>query len=142
MKDDARNRIRPFRQGGIAARIADHLTRHFTDVAVFIDFDKIPRGEDFATILEDRVASCDVFLAIIGKRWLTAASPDGQRRLHNPEDFVRLEIGAALCRGVFVFPVLVSEAACPNRPSCLVSWPRSRESKPSKFVVLADLSRI
>ena len=39
-------------------------------------------------------------------RWLEAAGADG-RRLDDPGDFVRLEIEAALTRGVRVIPVLV-----------------------------------
>jgi hypothetical protein len=41
-------------------------------------------------------------------------SPQGRRRLDNPEDFVRVEIGTALKRGIRVIPVLVEGASIPQ----------------------------
>jgi hypothetical protein len=56
-----------------------------------------------------------VLLALIGKNWLHAADKDGRRRLDSPEDFVRLEIAAALRRDITVIPVLVQGAAMPGK---------------------------
>ena len=80
---------------------------------VFKDVDSIEPGDDFAEVITAAVASCTVLLAVIGDRWLTAASQDG-RRLDDPGDFVRLEIEAALARGVRVVPVLVGGARMPR----------------------------
>jgi len=55
-----------------------------------------------------------VLVAVIGKRWLSAADEEGRRRLDNPEDFVRVEVGTALKRGVRVIPVLVEGASMPR----------------------------
>ena len=65
-------------------------------------------------MLSDRVGKCDALLAVIGKQWV--ASPDGQnrRRLDDPNDFVRIEIEAALQRDVPVIPVLVDGAPMPQ----------------------------
>jgi hypothetical protein len=60
------------------------------------------------------VGSCDVLLALIGDQWLTAKDEDGQRRLDDPDDFVRLEIEAALTRDVRVIPILVDGARMPR----------------------------
>ena len=58
--------------------------------------DNIPIGVNFRTHIDNAVAQSDVMLAIIGPGWLTAAKPDGQRRIHDPDDFVAIEIGSAL----------------------------------------------
>jgi hypothetical protein len=50
-----------------------------------------------------------------GPNWLTAADERGHRRLDDPDDFVRLEIEAALTRGARVIPVLAEGAVVPRR---------------------------
>jgi hypothetical protein len=74
----------------------------------------IPAGADFRRILEQSVSACDVMLVIIGDHWLAAADNKGKRRLENPDDFVRVEVEAALSRGMPVIPVLVGAAAMPG----------------------------
>jgi hypothetical protein len=65
-------------------------------------------------VITTAVESCDVLLALIGDRWLTITGPDGRRRLDNPDDYVRLEIEAALARNVRVIPILVDGAQMPR----------------------------
>ena len=60
------------------------------------------------------MGSCDVLIAVVGKRWLAAADEDGGRRLDHRDDFVRLEIETALKRGTRVIPVLVDDASMPR----------------------------
>jgi hypothetical protein len=55
-----------------------------------------------------------VLLAVIGKDWLSSKDEQGNRRLENPEDFVRTEIGAAFKYGKRVIPVLVGGASMPK----------------------------
>ena len=57
-------------------------------------------------------------LVVIGPRWLTAADPNGRRRLDDPDDLTRLEVAAALRRGIRVVPVLVGGAAMPSGAIC------------------------
>ncbi len=71
-------------------------------------------GDNFAEVIRSAVASCDVLLVLIGDRWLTIAGDDGRRRLDDPEDFVRLEIRAALARDILVVPVLAGKARMPR----------------------------
>jgi hypothetical protein len=52
-----------------------------------------------------------VLIALVGKHWLSATDEEGKRRLDQPEDFVRLEVAAALKRGIPVIPVLLDGAA-------------------------------
>jgi hypothetical protein len=97
-----------------AGRLYDNLHSRFPQNEIFMDVDSIKPGIDFIETIEERVGSCDVLVAVIGKRWLSAADEEGQRRLDNPEDFVRVEVGTALKRGVRVIPVLVEGASMPR----------------------------
>lgn len=65
-------------------------------------------------MIAQAVEACDALLAIIGQGWLDAADSDGNRRLDNPTDYVRVEIEAALNRGIPVVPVLVDDATTPT----------------------------
>src|SRR5262249_18922492 len=63
---------------------------------------------------DEQLAACIAFIAVIGPRWLTARGNDGNPRLDNPKDYVRLEIEAALKRDIRVIPVLVDGASMPQ----------------------------
>ncbi|MGM1060718.1 SRPBCC family protein [Saccharothrix sp. Mg75] len=91
---------------GHAGRLYDALAARFGEADVFLDVDSIGPGEDFAEVIERTLARCDALLAVIGRTW---ASP----RLHDPADFVRLEVERALARDLRVVPVLVAGAALP-----------------------------
>ena len=97
-----------------ARSLHDRLRRDFDPGQIFMDIDAIVPGEDFVKAIEKRVGECDVLIAIIGARWLTSKDEQGLRRLDNPEDFVRMEIGAALKRQITVIPVLVDGALMPQ----------------------------
>src|ERR1700744_1036885 len=99
---------------GMAGRLHDRLAQFFGQKNLFMDVDHIPPGVDFVNYLGDQVAVCDVFLAIIGPNWLNAKNEGGQRRLHDPDDFVTIEIAAALSRDIRVIPVLVDDARMPK----------------------------
>jgi hypothetical protein len=96
--------------GWLYARLVEHFGRE----QVFKDVDSIELGDEFPRVIAEAVGSCDVLLALIGGQWLTVADPHGRRRLDNRGDFVRLEIEAALQRGVRVIPILVDGATMPD----------------------------
>ena len=96
---------------GHAGRLADRLVEHFGRKRIFMDIDTIEPGEDFVTVIENAVGSCEVLIAVIGQKWLSAT---GSGRLDNPNNFVRLEIGTALRRNIRVIPVLVQRASMPK----------------------------
>jgi TPR repeat protein len=96
-----------------ARLVYDRLHARFPGNKVFIDVDSIDPGIDFAKAIEKSVGSCDVLIAVIGRQWLTS-SGGRRRRLDNPDDYVRLEIGTALKRGIRVIPVLVEGALMPR----------------------------
>jgi hypothetical protein len=99
----------------LAGRLYDRLAGRFGEGQVFIDVDAIAPGVDFARKIFRAVAACKVLLAIIGPTWLTVADERGHRRLDDPNDIVRLEVGAALARSVLVIPILVEGAVMPTR---------------------------
>jgi hypothetical protein len=99
---------------GHAGRVHDRLEREFGRDLLFMDVDSVPLGVNFATVLSEEVAKCDVLLAVIGPNWLNARDDDGSRRLDNPHDFVRIEIGAALQRSIPVIPILLDGAKVPK----------------------------
>jgi hypothetical protein len=71
-------------------------------------------GLDFRKILTERVTACDVFLAVIGDKWLSVTGPSGGRRLDDTDDYVRIEIEGALSRHIPVIPVLVGNSSVPK----------------------------
>lgn len=97
-----------------AGRLYDRLIAQFGADGVFMDVDAIHPGEDFVEVIEKKVAACDVFIVLIGPQWLSSLDDVGHRRLDNPEDFVRLEIVAAIRRTIRIFPVLVGGAEMPK----------------------------
>ena len=99
---------------GHAGRVHDRLERKFGRGLLFMDVDTIPLGRNFVRVLSEKVAQCDVLLAVIGPDWLTACDEQGERRLDSPTDLVRVEIGAALQRDIPVIPVLLDGAKIPK----------------------------
>ena len=79
-----------------------------------MDVDHIPVGVDFVAHLNNQVAACDVVLVVIGPNWLKMKDETGHRRLDQPDDFVAIEIAAALARDIRVIPVLVDGARMPK----------------------------
>src|SRR5262245_15385795 len=99
---------------GTAGRLHDRLAQTFGRNNLFMDVDHIPAGVDFTEYLHNQVAACDVFLAVIGPNWLDAKDHSGHRRFDDPDDFVTIEIAAALARNIRVIPVLVDGARTPK----------------------------
>jgi TPR repeat protein len=97
----------------IHAALKPHVPNPQADI--FVDVDNIPAGVDFVAHLDSKVAQCDVLLAVIGPDWLGVKNPrTGQRRLDDPKDFVRIEIAAALQRGILVAPVMLDDTPVPD----------------------------
>ena len=99
---------------GTTGRIYDHLEQSFHPDELFMDVEDIPAGLDFVRRLEGEVHRCDVFLAIIGPDWLSLSDAAGRRLIERDNDFVRIEIEAALKQNKYVIPVLVEGADMPS----------------------------
>jgi hypothetical protein len=120
-----------------AGWLYDRLVGHFGG-QVFKDVDSIELGDDFVEVITRAVGSCDVLLALIGAEWLTITDEHERPRLDNPDDFVRLEIEAALSRRVRVIPVLVGGARMPRAedlPDSMAALVRRQalELSPTRF---------
>lgn len=98
---------------GRAGRLFDVLVSRLGGRNVFQDVAAIAPGTDFPQQVADAIAKSDAALVVIGSEWLTIRGPDGTRRLDEPGDYVRGEIGAALAAEVPVVPVLVGDAELP-----------------------------
>jgi hypothetical protein len=121
-----------------AGWLFDRLADHFGGGQVFKDVDSIEPGDDFVQVITTAVESCDVLLALIGEQWLTMTDEHGRRRLDSPDDFVRLEIEAALTSKVRVLPILVDGARMPRAdelPASLANLVHRQalELSPSRF---------
>jgi hypothetical protein len=103
---------------GFAGRLYDRLVSRYGTDRLFMDIDAIRPGHDFAEDIATALSGSAVCLVLIGRRWESITLPDGQRRLEDPTDFVRLEVAAAIREGLTVIPVLV-EGALPPSPAAL-----------------------
>jgi hypothetical protein len=99
---------------GWAGSLSRSLRESFGAEQVFADIITLEPGADFTEVIEQKLRSIRVLLAVIGPHWLTVTDKKGQRRLDNPDDLVRGEIATALRLGVRVVPVLVGGATLPS----------------------------
>ena len=97
-----------------AGRLHDRLAAQFGKDQIFMDVDRIEPGEDFAEVIERSIGAARVLLVLIGRQWTGVSDDTGARRLDNHDDFVRLEVVAALAREMRVIPVLVGGAIMPR----------------------------
>jgi len=128
-----------------AGWLFDRLAERFGEEQIFKDVDSIDLGDDFAEVIGAAVGETDVLLAVIGDTWLTVADERGGRRLDDPEDFVRIEIEAALTRKVRIIPILVEGVSMPSEdqlpPSlALLARRQALELSPARFS--ADTGRL
>ena len=98
--------------GGYAGRLHDALSQRLGQKNVFQDVSAIAPGQDFTQVIRGALDDCDAVIAVIGPGWI-APGQEGTPRLHQPDDYVRLELGTALTRDLPVVPVLLGGAPLP-----------------------------
>ena len=98
---------------GYTRAIYDRLVQHFSKDRVFMDVDAIEPGLPFDEAIKHALDKCEVLLVVIGRHWLDTRDGLGPR-INDPQDFVRLEIAAALSRNIRVIPVLLDGARMPG----------------------------
>jgi hypothetical protein len=128
-----------------ARAIHDRVVQRLERENVFLDVDNIDLGVDWFNVLSERVGACDALVAVIGRNWVSSADKDGLRRIDDPDDFVRIEIEAALKRNVRVIPVLVDGAAMPKAselPESLKGLARRQGTEVSPARFEADVEKL
>jgi TIR domain/Sel1 repeat len=132
-------------ESAFAARaIYDRIAQKVGRENVFLDVDNIDPGVDWFDALNEQVGACDALIAVIGRNWV-AADKDNRRRIDDPDDFVRIEIEAALKRGVRVIPVLVDGALMPKTgdlPESLRGFARRQNIEISHSRFETDVERL
>jgi hypothetical protein len=119
---------------GHAGRIKDRLEQEFGEACrLFMDVDAIPLGVDFVKHLTAEVANCDVLLVVVGRQWIELRDAAGERRLHQPNDNVRIEISAALQRDIPVIPILLDGTTIPRAEALPDDLKKPHRSKVSLF---------
>jgi hypothetical protein len=99
---------------GETGRLVDTLKQYFYEEQIFIDIEKIEPGVDFTVAISKSLEACDVLLAIIGPNWQGLNTTTNKSRIHNADDWVRIEISTALKRNIRVVPVLVDGGSLPS----------------------------
>lgn len=95
-------------------RIVDWIGDAFGRHAVFQDVLSIPAGTDFRRHIAGAIRRSDAQVVVIGPHWLDARDEDGQRRIDQREDSVRVEIETAFAVGTPIVPLLVDGARMPT----------------------------
>ena len=89
-----------------ASGLHELLEGHFGQRTTVFDNRNMPLGTDFRTYLLERIHASKVVLAVIGEDWL-GYEDSYVPRIEDSNDFVRLEIEAALEIGKPIIPVLI-----------------------------------
>lgn len=103
---------------GYVLTLSERLKAEFGHDKVFLDIDQehLKSGDDFAQVIERRVRSSGVLLAVIGAGWLSLLREREKAfEAEGETDFVRAEVAAALVHEIPVVPVLLNDAAMPAR---------------------------
>ena len=99
---------------GHAGRLYDTLKDFFGEERIFFDVDTIKPGVDFEQKIKTELDNSDAVLVLIGNQWLGIKDANGNRRLDDPHDYVRLEVETALSKNIAVIPVLLQGVPMPS----------------------------
>lgn len=79
------------------------------------DISSFPPGADLRTAILDQLGQAVTVLAVIGPSWTTPNPVTGQLRVSDPRDWMRFELSTALAWRKDIVPVLLEQAAMPDR---------------------------
>jgi hypothetical protein len=95
-------------------RICERLVGRFGRESIVWDVSSIPYGCDFREFIADALRVCRVLLVVLGPEWISISDePGGRRRIDDPNDLVRLEVEAAIERGIPIIPLFIGGAKMP-----------------------------
>lgn len=110
-----------------ALALYNELQKYFPRESIFKDFNTIRPGDDFVVSIQKALSNCNVLLVVMSKNWLEVTDKNGNRRINDPDDLVRIEIATAIDRNIQVIPVLFDNIPMPTSselPDNLKSLPR------------------
>ena len=98
-------------------RLVKRLKR--TQPEIFHDTSNIQIADNFPEKIEKALSQVNIVLVVIGKKWLDTKDSTGDRRIDDPDDFVRREIAYAIRRKetdsfIDIIPVLMPGAKMPQ----------------------------
>jgi hypothetical protein len=94
--------------GELARRLKHHMSDKWGKENIFFDVDVVTNlGTDIRTVIRETIAAVDAVAIVIGPKFET-------KRLHQENDYVRLELTEAVAQRRLVVPVLVDGAAMPK----------------------------
>ena len=99
---------------GHAGRLYDYLRDYFGSDRIFFDVDTIQAGTNFEQRITTELDNSDAALVLIGNQWLDITDKEGNRRLDNPQDYVRFEVETALSKNIPVIPILLQGVQMPS----------------------------
>ena len=97
--------------GAYVSRLYDHLIPHFGKENIFLDENQIKTATKFPDQIKNALDRSDILLAVIGPQWATINDSNGNPRIHDPDDWVRIEIETAIARKLPIIPILVNNAS-------------------------------
>ena len=89
-----------------ACRIYDWLVQRFGHDSVFMDVAAIPIAVSFPDYIRQAIANSKLLIVLIGSEW--------QKKIHEADDPVRMEIEVALASNITVLPVLIGNTPMPE----------------------------
>lgn len=95
-----------------AGRLLDFLEMRFGSGSVFLDAESIPTGIDFWDYIKTALGECAAILVVIGPRWVELLR---RRQKGSQEDYVVMELSAAIEMELPIIPVLFDRVGMPKR---------------------------
>jgi len=97
----------------VTDRLHVELRKRFGENTVIKDVESIAFGENFVEKIIGSLDEASVLLVVIGSKWFSVRNDEGMRKLDMPDDYVRLEIEAAIESGISIIPILIEDASMP-----------------------------